>query len=124
MATDATGLFEEERDAGGDLVLSEQGPALLEAVDTRLDNRMRQLSEAVDRYFADEVVPFFEEKVENSVDEIRKLMLLAVSELGAPEATTAFIKKVRHSPVRARRPRQRASGRKARPVIPDRTCCP
>jgi hypothetical protein len=41
-----------------------------------------------------EVAPWIKESVASSEDELRKLMLLAVSELGGPEAATSFIRKV------------------------------
>jgi hypothetical protein len=37
---------------------------------------------------------FLEQELEESIDDIRKLCLLAVSEIGGPEAVDAFIKKV------------------------------
>src|SRR5258708_1608383 len=93
MAADPNGLFEDDRDADGNLVLSEFGERLKEitedAMKRQVDYRMDQLVETVDAYF--ELV---NESSEDSVSELRKLMILAVSELGGAPARDAFLAKI------------------------------
>jgi hypothetical protein len=91
-------LFEDERDADGQLVLSEFGLRLMElteaAIEERVNSRtetlivehVQKIDQAIDIYM--------EQELEESVDELRKLMILAVSELGGATARDAFLAKI------------------------------
>jgi hypothetical protein len=57
-----------------------------EDLEAKFEVEREQLVEALDLYM--------DQRLDESVDDIRKLMLLAVSEIGGPGAVDAFIKKV------------------------------
>jgi hypothetical protein len=85
-----SGLFEDEKDDRGNLVLSEHGVEMIEAVDAKIGSRIDNVVEAIDQYFADDV----SSAIEESVEELRRLMILSVSEIAGPEAVANFIKRV------------------------------
>jgi hypothetical protein len=85
-----SGLFEDEKDESGNLVLSEHGLEMIEAVDAKIASRIDNVVEAVDQYFADDV----SSAIEESVEELRRLMILAVSEIAGPEGVKSYIKRV------------------------------
>src|SRR5438874_403501 len=62
-----------------------------EAVIKRVDNRIDELCQAIDRYFAEEVEPLIEGADQ---DELRNLMAVAVEIVGGKEARAAFYRKV------------------------------
>ena len=86
-------LFEDDK-VDGEWQLSEYGLHLQKVFESAIENRVSTLlaehvgkiDQALDAYL--------EQELEESVDDIRKLCLLAVSEIGGPEAVDAFIKKV------------------------------
>jgi hypothetical protein len=98
MARDPNGLFEDERDADGQLVLSEIGLRFKEitedAMARQVDARIDELVKTVDQYFELEVMPAIEEDVESSVAELRKLMLLAVAQIGGQDKAREFVRKI------------------------------
>src|ERR1019366_1352141 len=67
---------------------------MIEAVDERIHKRYDELVGIFDAYMEQEVLPTMNESVEDSVAELRKLMLLAVAEIGGQDAARAFINKV------------------------------
>jgi hypothetical protein len=95
------GLFEDELDADGMPVISEFGKrfadvtkdAMVEAVrdqvDERIDDRHDELVETTDAY-----MDLVNENVDDSVAELRKLMLLAVASIGGADKANDFIRKV------------------------------
>jgi hypothetical protein len=95
---DPMGLFEDDRDAAGELVLSEIGVKFGEVVkdnfkeisEEAVAKSHDELTEVFDAYMDQEVRPM----IEDSVADLRKLMLLAISEIGGPDALANFIKKV------------------------------
>src|SRR5580704_13544383 len=100
MANDAdpNGLFEDEVDENGDPVLSENGKQFGNVVKAafreEIADRMENMVETVSQYFEQEVTSYVEESVEDSVAELRKLMLLAVAQIGGPDKARDFIRKV------------------------------
>jgi hypothetical protein len=94
MSTDASGLFEAEKDDDGQLVLSEQGLKIMELwesaavrhVEKLITEHVARIDEAIDAYL--------DQQLEESVEELRKLMILAVSELGGAAARDSFLRKV------------------------------
>jgi hypothetical protein len=93
MAEDTLGLFEADRDADGNLVLSEVGERLGEvwndALKLQVDARHDALVETIDAY-----MDLVNENVDDSVAELRKLMLLAVASIGGQDKAREFIRKV------------------------------
>ena len=72
--------------------LGEQFQVMMdEAVIKRVDNRIDELCQAIDRYFAEEVEPLIEGADQ---DELRNLMAVAVEIVGGKEARAAFYRKV------------------------------
>src|SRR5947199_7934598 len=72
--------------------LGEQVQVMMdEAVIKRVDDRIGELVEAIDRYFAEEVEPLIEGADQ---DELRNLMAVAVEIVGGKEARAAFNRKV------------------------------
>ena len=72
--------------------LGEQFQVMMdEAVIKRVDDRIGELVEAIDRYFAEEVEPLIEGADQ---DELRNLMAVAVEIVGGKEARAAFNRKV------------------------------
>jgi hypothetical protein len=55
-----------------------------------VDSRIEELVARIDDYFEQEIDP----AVNESVEELRRLMILAVTELGGPGARDAFLRKV------------------------------
>jgi hypothetical protein len=98
MAQDPNGLFEDARDDEGQLVLSELGQRFMEISNESLksivDDRMENMVETVDQYFQQEITSYVNENVEDSVAELRKLMLLAVASIGGQEKAREFVRKV------------------------------
>jgi hypothetical protein len=96
MAQDPNGLFEE--DANGQLVMTELGRRFKEMYNESLaelvEDRMENMIEAVDQYFQQEITSYIEESVEDSVAELRKLCLLAVSTIGGQDKDREFVRKV------------------------------
>jgi hypothetical protein len=100
------GLFEDELDADGMPVISEFGKrfadvtkdAMVEAVrdqvDERIDDRHDELVETIDAYMEQEVLPTVAESVDDAVAELRKLMLLAVAQIGGSDKAREFVRKV------------------------------
>jgi hypothetical protein len=86
-------LFEDE-EVDGELQLSEYGLQLQRLFESAVENRVSTLlSEHVGKI--DQALDaYLEQEFDESVADIRKLCLLAVSEIGGPEAVDAFIKKV------------------------------
>ena len=72
--------------------LGEQFQVMMdEAVIKRVDDRIDELCQAIDRYFAEEVEPLIEGADQ---DELRNLMAVAVEIVGGKEARAAFYRKV------------------------------
>src|SRR5580704_9412775 len=100
MANDAdpNGLFEDEVDENGDPVLSENGKQFGNVVKAafreEIADRMENMVETVSQYFEQEVTSYVEESVEDSVAELRKLMLLAVASIGGADKAKDFVRKV------------------------------
>lgn len=106
MSNDPSGLFEDERDEDGELVLNEAGQRVKEMWDETLveavEDRMDAFTKVLDAYFAEEVKPHIEESIdetveeitESAVEEMRRLLLLAVAEIGGQAKARSFIDKV------------------------------
>jgi hypothetical protein len=100
MANDADpySLFEDEVDENGDPVLSDNGKRFGNVVKAafreEIADRMENMVETVSQYFEQEVTSYVEESVEDSVAELRKLMLLAVASIGGADKANDFIRKV------------------------------
>jgi hypothetical protein len=93
---DPNGMLEENE--AGELVLTKLGEgmkeiwndSLVEAVGDKIDARHDELVETIDAYMESEVLPM----MEDSVAELRKLMLLAVASIGGPDKAREFVKRV------------------------------
>jgi hypothetical protein len=75
---------------GADGEPSEYGRQLTETFHEVLDRRVREIIEQLNTYIDEEVHPV----VEGEVDDLRKLMIIAVGELGGADARESFLKKI------------------------------
>jgi hypothetical protein len=85
-------MLEENDD--GELQLSERGVEFMNIIETRIEARADELVETMEGRVEAYVDLELEPLVESTTDDLRKLMLLAVAEIGGQEKATAFIRKV------------------------------